>query len=81
MTLSKKGKKGFQKLPEYLKQTHKYNYKMTKAEFEAIDSYCKANSITKMTLFQTALNNFYEANGITISHKEDNNPNQLRLDD
>tara|TARA_R110000850_G_scaffold196742_1_gene323134 strand:- start:164 stop:409 length:246 start_codon:yes stop_codon:yes gene_type:complete len=81
MTQSKQGKKGFQKMPLHLQRIERYNYKMTTAELKAINDYCKAKDITKSKLFQTALSDFYESNGIIIEHKEDNNPNQLRIDD
>ena len=80
MTQTKQGKKGFQKIPLHLQRIERYNYKMTTAELKAINEFCKAKGIPKSKLFQTALNDFFQANGITITYEQDNNPNQLRID-
>jgi hypothetical protein len=81
MTQAKPGKKGFQKVPLHLQRIERYQFKLTTAELKAINGYCKAKGITKSKLFQTALNDFYKSNGIIIEHKEDNDPNQLRIED
>jgi len=77
---TQKGKRGFQKIPENLQKTSVYNYKMTRAEYDAINNFCKANEITKAELFRNALNTFYLANHIEITETESHNPNQLRID-
>jgi len=77
---TQKGKRGFQKIPENLQKTSVYNYKMTRAEYDAINNFCKANEITKAELFRNALNTFYLANDIKIMEVETNDPNQLRID-
>ena len=53
---------------------------MTRAEYDAINNFCKANEITKAELFRNALNTFYLANDIKIMEVETNDPNQLRID-
>jgi len=80
MEHSKKGLKGFQKKPDYLKKTERYSFKLTKSELNTINSYCESKGITKADLFREALNDFYKKVGITIEQKELNNPNQLRID-
>ena len=77
---AKKGKRGFQNIPENLQKKSVYPYKMTKAEYEAINNFCKQNEITKAEMFRSALNTFYLANNIEIREVETNNPDQLRID-
>jgi len=77
---AKKGLKGFQNIPENLQKKSVYNYRMTKAESEAINNFCKQNEITKAEMFRSALNTFYLANHIEITETESHNPNQLRID-
>jgi len=77
---TQKGKRGFQNIPENLQKKSVYPYKMTKAEYEAINNFCKQNEITKAEMFRSALNTFYLANNIEIREVETNNPNQLRID-
>jgi len=77
---AKKGVKGFQNIPENLQKKSVYNYRMTKAESEAINNFCKENEITKAEMFRSALNTFYLANHIEITETESHNPNQLRID-
>jgi len=77
---AKKGLKGFQNIPENLQKKSVYNYRMTKAESEAINNFCKENEITKAEMFRSALNTFYLANHIEITETESHNPNQLRIE-
>jgi len=77
---AKKGLKGFQTIPENLQKKSVYNYRMTKAESEAINNFCKENEITKAEMFRSALNTFYLANHIEITETESHNPNQLRIE-
>jgi len=77
---AKKGVKGFQNIPENLQKKSVYNYRMTKAESEAINNFCKENEITKAEMFRSALNTFYLANHIEITETESHNPNQLRIE-
>ena len=77
---SKKGIKGFQTIPENLQKKSVYNYRMTKAESEAINTFCKSNDITKAEMFRSALNTFYKSNDIIVNHETKDNPNQLRIE-
>ncbi len=77
---TQKGKRGFQNIPENLQKKSVYPYKMTKAEYEAINNFCKQNEITKAEMFRSALNTFYLANNIEIREVETNDPNQLRIE-
>jgi len=77
---AKKGVKGFQTIPENLQKKSVYPYKMTRAEYEAINNFCKQNEITKAEMFRSALNTFYKSNDIIVKHESNENPNQLRID-
>ena len=77
---TQKGKRGFQNIPENLQKKSVYNYRMTKAESEAINNFCKENDITKAEMFRSALNTFYKANDIIVKHESNDNPNQLRIE-
>jgi|TARA_R110000823_G_C15700297_1_gene476382 hypothetical protein len=77
---TQKGVKGFQNIPENLQKKSVYNYRMTRAESEAINTFCKENEITKAEMFRSALNTFYKANDIIVKHESNENPNQLRID-
>jgi len=77
---TQKGKRGFQNIPENLQKKSVYPYKMTRAEYEAINNFCKQNEITKAEMFRSALNTFYKANDIIVKQETNDNPNQLRID-
>jgi hypothetical protein len=77
---TQKGVKGFQNIPENLQKKSVYNYRMTRAESEAINTFCKENEITKAEMFRSALNTFYKANDIIVKHESNDNPNQLRIE-
>ena len=77
---TQKGVKGFQNIPENLQKKSVYNYRMTRAESEAINIFCKENEITKAEMFRSALNTFYKSNDIIVKHESNENPNQLRID-
>lgn len=79
MKHSKKGLKGFQKIPDHLKKTERYNYKLTKTELKAINDYCKSKDITKADFFSLALNDYYKKVGISITNTPKENPNQLKI--
>jgi hypothetical protein len=77
---TQKGVKGFQNIPENLQKKSVYNYRMTRAESEAINIFCKENEITKAEMFRSALNTFYKSNDIIVKHESNDNPNQLRIE-
>ena len=77
---TQKGVKGFQNIPENLQKKSVYNYRMTRAESEAINTFCKENEITKAEMFRSALNTFYKSNDIIVKHEPNDNPNQLRIE-
>jgi hypothetical protein len=77
---TQKGVKGFQNIPENLQKKSVYNYRMTKAESEAINTFCQENEITKAEMFRSALNTFYKSNNIIVKHESHDDPNQLRID-
>ena len=77
---TQKGVKGFQNIPENLQKKSVYNYRMTRAESEAINIFCKENEITKAEMFRSALNTFYKSNDIIVKHESNENPNQLRIE-
>ena len=77
---TQKGVKGFQNIPENLQKKSVYNYRMTRAESEAINNFCKENEITKAEMFRSALNTFYKSNDININEHQEHNPNQLRIE-
>ena len=77
---TQKGVKGFQNIPKNLQKKSVYNYRMTEAESEAINNFCKSNDITKADMFRSALNTFYKSNDIIVKHESNDNPNQLRID-
>ena len=77
---TQKGVKGFQNIPENLQKKSVYNYRMTRAESEAINTFCKENEITKAEMFRSALNTFYKSNDIIVKHESNENPNQLRIE-
>ena len=80
MTTNKKGLKGFQKLPSNVVKSKTYLYRLTEAEFKALDKFCKLNDTTKSSVFRIALNDFYIKNNISISEEQEIDPRQLRIE-